>query len=457
MDEVYGLDFGTSNSSIAILQHGYVRALPVDPAASNPAVTSSVLYVDDRGGSFIGAEAVRLFVEKNTGRLIIRRRVSSGKLVDTHYGQEYLQTDADADLPGRFFQAIKSSLPNDSYGGTDVFGSFWTIEALTAEILRHIKSRADQLLEKEIDRVVLGRPVHFSTDPQEDALAESRLRGAAELAGFREIGFVYEPVGAALAYEEELRREETAFVFDFGGGTLDFSVVRLGPGRARQPDRRADILAVGGLVLGGNTFDEVIMEKQLMKFFGADYSGATMTGVEIGLPYWIAEQLRSWYTIPLLNERDTLRFLRELQAAATKGRRGLDALLTLVQKNYGWSLFEAIERAKIELSREYGTDIVFHQEGLDIEQSLTRRRFEENIAGHLHSIGEGIDETLRAAGLRAEAVDVVIRTGGSSLIPAVQEVLAARFGEDKVRREDVFTSVVKGLALAGAAGVGREH
>ena len=156
MGETYGLDFGTSNSSIAILQHDYVRALPVDPSASNPAVTSSVLYMDDRGGSFIGAQAVGLFVEKNTGRLIVRRRVTSGKLVDTAYGPELVQSDADVDLPGRFFQAMKASLPNEMYGGTDVFGSFWTIEALVAEVLRHLKTRADRLLEKEIDRVVMG-------------------------------------------------------------------------------------------------------------------------------------------------------------------------------------------------------------------------------------------------------------------------------------------------------------
>ena len=449
MDEKYGLDFGTSNSSIAILQHGYVRALPVDPSALNPAVTSSVLFMDDRGGSFIGAEAIRLFVEKNTGRQIVRRRVSSGKLIDTAYGQELVQFDADVDLPGRFFQAIKSSLPNDMYEGTDVFGTFRTIEALTAEILRQMKTRADRLLEKEIDSVVMGRPVYFSTDPKKDALAEKRLREAAGLAGFQDISFVYEPIGAALAYEEELGREETAFVFDFGGGTLDFSVIRLGPGRARQPDRLQDILAVGGLITGGNTFDEEIMEKQLMKYFGANYAGATMTGVEIGMPYWILAQLHSWYTIPLLNEMDTLRFLRELGAVATKGRGGLQALLTLVQKNYGWSLFEAIERAKIALSRDTQTDIFFVQENIEIDEPLSRQRFENIIAGHLHSIGEGIDETLSLAGLRPDDIDVVIRTGGSSLIPAVEAVLAGKFGEDKVQRQDVFTSVVKGLALAG--------
>jgi hypothetical chaperone protein len=451
MEEKYGLDFGTSNSSIAVQQHGYVRALPVDPSSANPAVTSSVLFIDQGGKSFIGSEAIRLFVEKNTGRKIVRKRVASGKTIDTVFGAELVQFDADVDLPGRFFQAIKSSLPNELFEGTDVFGSFRTIEALAAEILRQLKTRADEMLGKEVDSVVMGRPVFFSSDPKQDALAQRRLEEAARLAGFKEIRFLFEPIGAALAYEEELRGEELAFVFDFGGGTLDFSVIRLGPGRIQQPDRMGDILAVGGITVGGNTFDEEIMEKQLMKYFGANYSGATMTGVEIHLPYWILAQLRSWYTIPLLNERDTLRFLNELKNAATRGRGDLQALLTLVEKNYGWGLFEEIERAKIALSSEYDIEISFHKENIEVDEFLTRRRFEGIISGHLHSISEGIDETLQQAGLAPGDVDVVIRTGGSSLIPAIQSLLEAKFGAQKVNRQDVFTSVVKGLALAGTS------
>ncbi|MGE5251686.1 MAG: Hsp70 family protein [Bacteroidota bacterium] len=451
MDEIYGLDFGTSNSSIAVQQHGYVRALPVDPSAPNPAVASSVLFVDQAGGSFIGSEAIRLFVEKNTGRKIVKRRVASGKLIDTVYGQEFVQFDADVDLPGRFFQAIKSSLSNELFEGTDVFGSFCTIEELTARILRQLKSRADSILIKEVDRVVMGRPVYFSSDPKQDALAQTRLEQAARLAGFKEIRFLFEPIGAALAYEEELRREEIAFVFDFGGGTLDFTVVRLGPHHVHRADRMQDILAVGGLPIGGNTFDEEIMEKQLMKYFGADYSGATMSGVNINLPYWILAQLRSWYTIPLLNERDTLRFLNELKAAATRGRRELSALLTLVENNYGWGLFEEIEKAKISLSRDHEAELSFHKENIEIDEFMTRRRFESIISSHLHSISEAIDGTLQQAGLAPADVDVVIRTGGSSLIPAVQNLLENKFEAEKVNRGDVFTSVVKGLALAGTS------
>lgn len=450
MRESYGLDFGTSNSSIAIARGGSIDVLPVDPAAGNPAVLSSVLYVDHTGKACIGSEAIRQFVDENRGREIIRRRVASGKTIETVFGTENVQFDVDVDMPGRLFQAIKHALPNRLFEGTDVFGRFWTVEELVAEVLRQLKSRADTLLGRQISSVVMGRPVHFSTDPKEDALAQKRLKQAAQMAGFKHIRFLFEPVGAALAYENGLTKEEIAFVFDFGGGTLDFTVIRLGPGHISQPERIGDILSVGGLVIGGNTFDEEIMEKQLMKYFGARYTGATMTGVEIHLPYWILAHLRSWYTIPLLNERETLRFLNELRAAATRGGGEIAALLTLATKNYAWDLFEEIEKAKIGLSEARQATLSFHKDNIDIDELLTRLRFEAIIAGHLDAIGAGIDETLRAAGLKPEDVDVVLPTGGSSLIPAVQRVLDETFGAQKVRHQDVYTSVVKGLALSNA-------
>ncbi len=448
MPESYGLDFGTTNSSIAIAQEGSIRVLPVDPAASNPAVVSSVLYVDQAGTASIGAQAIRQFVRENRGREIVRRLVGSGKTIETVFGTENVQFDVDVNMPGRLFQAIKHALPNEVFEGTDVFGRFWTVEELAAEVLRQMKSRADAILGRDIRSVVMGRPVHFSPDPKEDALAHKRLKEAARMAGFTQVRFLYEPVGAALAYEHGLEHEEIAFVFDFGGGTLDFTVIRLGPGHIPQPDRIGDVLSVGGLVIGGNTFDEEIMEKQLMKYFGARYAGATMTGVEIHLPYWIQAHLRSWYTIPLLNERETLRFLKELRVAATRGSREIEALITLATKNYAWDLFEEIEKAKLALSDDTQATISFHMDNIDIEEALTRARFEAIIAVHLDSISARVDDTLRAAGLRPQDVDVVLPTGGSSLIPAVQRLLDDKFGSQKVRHQDVYTSVVKGLALA---------
>lgn len=450
----YGLDFGTSNSAIALAQNGAVKIFPIDARAANPAIASSVLFIDRAGNSFIGAEAIEVFVARNTGREIQRKRVSTGQVIETVFGEEYVQFDADVDVPGRFFQAIKSFLADEAFEGTNVFGKFYTIEELAAELIRALKKRADAMNGQTVDAVVMGRPVFFSTDAKKDALAQTRLERAARLAGFNDIEFLFEPIGAALAYEAEITREQLAFVFDFGGGTLDFTVIRLDPTRVHSTNRRDDILAVGGVVVGGNTFDEDLMEKRLMQYFGKNYVGRTLTGAEIRLPRWIQMQLRSWYTIPFLNERKTIDDIKDLIVLAEKGRADLRALLTLIQKNYGWNLFQAIEHAKIELSRKRNSIISFHRDNIQFDEPLTRREFEFVIGNRLRAIEKEMDKTLRAAGLQAQDIDVVIRTGGSSLIPAVQKLLEKKFGAEKVNKQEVFTSVVQGLARAGSARFG---
>jgi hypothetical chaperone protein len=451
MTHCYGLDFGTSNSAIAAPHNGAVTLYPIDPRAANPNVASSVLFIDREGKSFVGAEAIDVFVERNTGREIQRKRVSSGQIIETAYGQELVQFDADVDAPGRFFQSIKSFLADESFEGTNVFGTFYTIEELAAEFIRAMKTRADALSQHNVSSVVMGRPVFFSTDAPKDKLAQTRLEHAARMAGFSNIEFLFEPIGAALTYEAEINREQIAFVFDFGGGTLDFTVIRLDPTRMHQRDRKQDILAVGGVVVGGNTFDEDLMEKRLMKYFGKNYVGKTLTGAEIRLPRWIQMQLRSWYTIPFLNEHKTIEDLRDLIVMAEKGRNDLLALLTLIQKNYGWNLFQAIEHAKLELSSKRESSITFKRDHIHIDEAITRREFELVIGQRLRNINKEMDRTLHAAGLTAQDIDVVIRTGGSSLIPAVQKMLERKFGADKVNKQEVFTSVVQGLARAGNA------
>lgn len=452
MIQRYGLDFGTSNTAVATFQNGEVTLFPIDPRAENPMVASSVLFIDRTGQSYVGAEAVELFVERNTGREIKRKRVSSGKLIDTAYGAELVQFDADVDVPGRFFQAIKSFLADESFEGTNVFGRFYTIEELAALLIHAVKTRADAINGHPVDSVIMGRPVFFSTDPNKDRLAQNRLEDAARMAGFKQIGFLYEPIGAALTYEAEIRKQEVAFVFDFGGGTLDFTVIRLDPARVQTRDRMQDILAVGGVVVGGNTFDEDLMEKRLMKYFGKHYVGRTLTGTEIRLPRWIQMQLRSWYTIPYLNERKTLEIIRDLIVTAEKGRGELFALMTLIQKNYGWNLFQAIEHAKIEISSKLNSEISFHRDTIQFDEPLSRKTFEAVISHRLNEIDKEMDKTLKLAGVKAEDIGVVIRTGGSSLIPAVQRMLERKFGARKVNKQEVFTSVVQGLARAANGG-----
>jgi hypothetical chaperone protein len=315
-----------------------------------------------------------------------------------------------------------------------------------------MKQRADAIVGQEINAVVMGRPVHFSDDHSRDDAAQARLLKAAQLAGFTDVQFVYEPLGAAFDYEATLTRDELAFVFDFGGGTLDFTVMRLGPQRRYKAERKDDILSVGGVVIGGNALNEDIMERRLLEYFGSRATGRTLAGKELRYPQWLLSQLQAWHTIPLLNEKDTIRFLREFRVIAKHHQAEIDALLCLVQKNYGWSLFQEIERAKIELSSALDTEIVFEHDVIRVREPLSRRSFERLIMPRLNAIETAIDRTLADADVLPQEIDVVLRTGGSSLIPAVQAMLERKFGAAKVKKQEVFTSIVSGLARVGSKG-----
>jgi hypothetical chaperone protein len=450
----YGLDFGTSNSAIALFSEGQAKVLPVDPGQSRPEIMSTLIYIRRDGEIAVGRAASESYYRDNVGREVVKQRVTTDQTFKTNVGvfgdyTEQVVIEIDLNQPGRFFQAIKSFLAEDGYGGTDIWGKFLTLEELVALYLREMKQRADAQVGQPIDGVVMGRPVFFSAGGSGDDLAEGRLRRAAELAGFTEVHFQYEPVAAALHYEQELAGpEEYVLVFDFGGGTLDTTIVRVGKDRWKQSDRREDILATNGRVIGGNTLDEEIMGHKLFKYFGED---ARWSEQQLHLPHYIFGMLKRWYTIPNLQQSQIYSFLDDISRVST-GRRQIKALETLIRKNYGYSLFQEIERAKVALSKDWETRISFIHETIAISEYFGRPSFEKIIAGHLRRIETCIDETLAAAGLEAGQVGAVLRTGGSSYIPAVQKMLERKFGAAALRFQDAFSNVASGLGVAAANG-----
>ncbi len=453
----YGLDFGTSNSAVAFLPEGatQVEVLPVDPGQSRPEIMNTLIYIRRDGTAMVGREASEAYYRDNVGREAVRRRVATGQTVKSYVSgmgevTEQIVVEMDVNQPGRFFQAIKSFLSEENYAGTDVWGKFMTIEELIALYLRTLKERADQHMGREAEGVVLGRPVYFSPGGVGDELAQERLRNAAKLAGFKEIHFQYEPVAAAFHYELELAdQEENVLVFDFGGGTLDTTIVRVGRQRQNRGDRREDILATNGRVIGGNTLDEEIMEHKLFKHFGEDTRWGDQ---QLHLPHYIFGMLRRWYTIPNLQQEQFYSFLDDI-TRLSDGRKQIKALKCLISKNYGYSLFQEIERAKVTLSKEWETRISFFQEAIAIDEYLSRVSFEAVMAGHLRRIETCIDETLTEAGLQPDQIGAVLRTGGSSYIPAVQKMLERKFGRQRLRFQDAFSNVASGLGVAAARGI----
>jgi hypothetical chaperone protein len=440
----YGLDFGTSNSAIGLASTMKVSLVPLTVSLSDPFPMPSLLFLDRSAHALVGHAAASAYVDLNVGRTLVPTRLIRPQIIETVFGDEYVQFDVDGSLPGRFFQALKRSLSDASFEGTDVFGSYYPIEDLVGLILRAIKGRADNHFGRECTAVLLGRPVRFAEDPAADALALSRLRRAAELAGFTDVAFLYEPLGAAWHYRQSHRRAGLAFVFDFGGGTLDLSVIRW-----RGSHDAGEILGVAGVLIGGNTLNEDIMERRLFRYFGEGVSWHSRPGKRLPLPRHIFDRLRTWYTIHQLNQRQLLAFLEEVQRAASDPEQ-VAALISLVIRNYGWDLFMAIESAKCALSTAEEVVLDFQRPAIDIYERITRREFEQFIAPRLAEIDRGIQHTLAEAGLDAAAIDVVLCTGGSSLSPCVQRLLARRFGEEKILRQDAFTSVVSGLAAAAS-------
>jgi hypothetical chaperone protein len=442
-----GFDFGTTNSAIAVAESGSdtARVLHLDPSQPRATHIPTVLYLERDGTARIGYEAIEAFVAAEAGRTIIRQRQRSGLEIDTVLGRHTVWTDVDANQPGRFFQSLKSFLADRSYRGTNVFGRYYTMEDLIATIMHAMRERAEEEMGAPITRATVGRPVHWAeNDAAGDARALKRMETALRAAGFASVEFVPEPIAAGLHFAATLTAPRTVLVFDFGGGTLDVTVMRIGGGER-------SVLSTTGILLGGNTLDEEIMDGRLLKYFGEDLRWGPQ---DLPMPNHIIDSIRRWYTIPDLNEPGTVAFLQNLEReTAGTARRQARALIGLVRGNHGWPLFREIERAKIALSTRRDERIIYTADAIMIDEPLPRREFEALIAGRVRQAARCVDDALSAAGLGAEAIDAVVRTGGSSAIPYFQRLLTDTFGAEKLRYQDAFTSVVTGLALSAAGQV----
>jgi hypothetical chaperone protein len=416
-----GVDFGTSNTAAAIPGEGpgaAAKILRVDPRGDDQRLLRSVLFFPREGRDrCIGGEAIARYL---------------------------------ADGEGRFLQSVKSFLPSPSFTRTTVRGKSYSLEELVALLLLPLRERVEAEGGGRVERAVFGRPAVFHPDPERDALAEERLRAAAVLAGFPEPTFLIEPIAAALRYEERLDRDELVLVGDFGAGTSDFTLMRLGPGRAGGGDggaRRADVLASGGVRIGGDRFDAAVVEHLLLPRFGAGSTYQTLTK-RIDLPPWIARTLLSWHELFLLREKSTLEFLREVARTSDRPRE-LENLLALIEENLAYHLYRSVEKAKRELSERPGARVTFDAGGIEIDEPVTRKQFEAWTAPLRAELLATVSSVLaQAPGARP---DTVFLTGGTSYIPAVRADFAALFGPERLREGEGFTAVAAGLGRAAAA------
>lgn len=418
MQIVFGIDFGTTNSALSVYRNGAVEMVALDGAGTAAALMRSVLYFNEENEIFAGQEAIRQYVDDGAG--------------------------------GRFMQSIKTFLPNSSFDGTEVFGRRYAIEDLVAIILKRIKAQGENHVGRSVDSVVLGRPVLFSPDPAKDSLAQRRLEKAARKAGFSRIWFQYEPVAAALTFEETLRpgEERVVFIGDFGGGTSDFSVIRVRGGDFGRSDRRGDVLSLGGVYIAGDSFDSQIMWDRVARYFGRYARYKTLGKDEwVSVPRSITHTLCQWHRIPLLRARATREHIRVIKGS-TDDRRAIENLENIISDNYGFFLFQAIEKAKCALSDRERTQIRFVERDLCINEEIDRDGFEAINGENFQRIADCVDEVVSGSGLAPGQMDTVFLTGGTSRIPRIQSLFAQRFGRDKLEQRNAFTSVAHGLGAS---------
>lgn len=409
-----GVDFGTTNSTVGLAAPGADPFLiPVE--GDEVTIPSALFFSLEDGSVLFGRSAVHEYMD----------------------GAE-----------GRFMRALKSILGTSLMKETTQVGrDRMTFQGLIGRFLRHLRERLEARSGGVPDHVVLGRPVFFvDGDPAADRTAQDQLEAAARAEGFRHIEFQFEPVAAALHFERTLNAEALALVVDIGGGTSDFSVLRLSPDRARATDRREDILSTSGVHVGGTDFDRRLNVAKVMPEMGL---GTLTRDGKRHLPVWYFNDMATWHRINQLYTAKTLRDIRSLarEAAAPDKLARFEHLLV---HRSGHRLAARVEKAKIELTYAPEAIISLKEPGLSLSLPVTRAEFEEASAELVDRIGAAIEESLTSAGVTADAIDTVILTGGGAQVPLVRSAATARFPAARIAQSDQFGAVGLGLAVDAA-------
>ena len=411
-----GIDFGTTNSSLAAADADGNVSLTTFPWRD--ALTESfrsLLYLER------WREGTRTTIKSWGGPFGIER---------------YLN----ADDKGRLIQSLKSFLSSHSLISTEIFGRQFQLEELIARILREIRSAAEAQFGQPVHKAVAGRPVRFvgAETGIDDEFAEGRLRKAFLKAGFEQVTFELEPVGAACHYESTLDHDELIMIGDFGGGTSDFSLLQVGPSRRK-------VLGNEGVAIAGDAFDAKIVRHLVSPALGAG-TMLNSHGKILPVPNWVYFKLERWHHLSFLKSRETLTMLQSV-ATQAQAPDQIRALLWLIEHDLGYPLHQAVQHLKALLSSEDKAEFRFEDGDVELREVVSRTRFESWISEELSAIETGVNQLLKSTGAAPSAVDKVFLTGGSSFVPSVRRIFTSRFGEAKIQTGGEFTSVARGLAL----------
>lgn len=432
MRQAVGLDFGTTNSAIAVATADGAAQLAVFEADGQLTTTfRSILYFfhpqdEDAGGRQVVA------------------------------GPEAIPAYREAEPRGRFIQSMKSFLGSRSFEQTQLFNRVYRLEDLIAIIVRELRAAAREQFGDIGSTIVVGRPVRFAGTPGEDDtdFALERLQAGVRQGGFEQVVFEFEPVAAAAYYETQLDHDELVLIADFGGGTSDFSLLHLGPSM-REPDNPAHrILGTAGVPIGGNDFDSRFIRHLVAPALGAESAYRAFSGKLLPMPQDLYAELERWDKLSFLKTRQTLSMLQSIRAQSLEPEK-IDGLLHVIDEDLGYQLYKSVESTKLALSAHDAAALRFDEPPVAIEREVTRVAFETWIDLYLRQVGDCIDRLLVQSQVAPSDVDSIFMTGGTSFVPAVQQVFEQKFSPDRLRRGGELTSVASGLALCALKLSGR--
>ncbi len=425
-----GIDFGTTNTSIAIVRpDGSVQLGQFPFLGKLTDAYRSLLYFEQHGG-----------------------KPPAPPVTYCWTGPKGIEHYLAADSQGRLIQSLKSFLAVRNMEGTQVFERKRTIEELIGRILADVRAEASRQFGIDIRHATVGRPVRFvgAETIDDDNYAEDRLADAFNLAGFDTIAFELEPVAAAHQYESTLDHDELILIGDFGGGTSDFSIVRVGPTVRSEGRSERDLLGNAGVGLAGDAFDAQIVRHLVSPALGSKSKFKSMEKL-LPMPAWPYSGLERWHHLSFLKSSEVIEQLERIKAQALEPEM-IENLIHLIKYDLGYQLHRAVQKLKTELSSWNSSEFEFRDGNLVLQATVDRVSFEEWIEHELDQIASCIDGLLTRTGVQPKDVDAVFLTGGSSFVPAVRRIFQQQFGATKIRSGDEFTSVAMGLARRAAEG-----
>ncbi len=409
MANACGVDFGTSNSTVGWSRPGHSALLQLEDGKVT--LPSVVFFNADEEQVYYGRAALANYLQGYEGRLM--RSLKS---------------------------LLGTSLIDDQ---TEVMGKALPFRTLLTQFIAELKHRAETAAGREFSSVVMGRPVYFVDGNEEaDILAEDTLYEIAQSVGFKDIDFQYEPIAAAFDYESQIDKEELVLIADIGGGTSDFSLVRLSPERAKKVDRRDDILATGGIHIGGTDFDKYLSLTSIMPLLGL--GSRLNNNTEVPSSYYF--NLATWHTINLAYTQKAWLQIKDIYRDA-RDKTKLDSLLHLIENRSGHWLALKAEEGKIALSSALETELLLDRIAPSTTLTLRRDEFDNAIDKMVSSVEGTVANLLKDAGIAAEDVDTVVFTGGSSGVQLLREKIGSLLPDARRVEGDLFGSIGAGLAL----------